>query len=177
MEKTGYITIDDIGCHLTSLYQKADDLKKPRERQQVVTLVNSSSGHLAKRANHSSSSASNAFFPNFFFIHCILSPKFSSSQYTFWFEWWDHYALSLWPWIYCFISLDLYFFTLKCKYGYISCHFLLQCMKVKSQSEVAPHGLQPTRLLRPWDFPGKGTGVGCHCLLPMKHSGRGLVCL
>ena len=28
-----------------------------------------------------------------------------------------------------------------------------------------PHGLQSTRLLRPWDFPGKGTGVGCHCLL------------
>ena len=27
-----------------------------------------------------------------------------------------------------------------------------------------PHGLQPTRLLRPWDFPGKSTGVGCHCL-------------
>ena len=31
-----------------------------------------------------------------------------------------------------------------------------------------PHGLQPTRLLRPWDFPGKSTGVGCHCLLPGK---------
>ena len=27
-----------------------------------------------------------------------------------------------------------------------------------------PHGLQPTRLLHPWDFPGKSTGVGCHCL-------------
>ena len=30
---------------------------------------------------------------------------------------------------------------------------------------VRPHGLQPTRLLRPWDSPGKNTGVGCHCLL------------
>ena len=28
-----------------------------------------------------------------------------------------------------------------------------------------PHGLQPARLLHPWDFPGKSTGVGCHCLL------------
>ena len=28
-----------------------------------------------------------------------------------------------------------------------------------------PRGLQPTRLLRPWDFPGKSTGVGCHHLL------------
>ena len=30
---------------------------------------------------------------------------------------------------------------------------------------LRPHGLQPTRLLRPWDFPNKSTGVGCHCLL------------
>ena len=28
-----------------------------------------------------------------------------------------------------------------------------------------PHRLQPTRLLCPWDFLGKSTGVGCHCLL------------
>ena len=28
-----------------------------------------------------------------------------------------------------------------------------------------PHGLQPTRILHPWDFPGKSTGVRCHCLL------------
>ena len=27
------------------------------------------------------------------------------------------------------------------------------------------HGLQPTRILSPWDFPGKNTGVGCHFLL------------
>ena len=30
---------------------------------------------------------------------------------------------------------------------------------------LPPHGLQPTRLLHPWDFPGKSTGVGCHRLL------------
>ena len=28
-----------------------------------------------------------------------------------------------------------------------------------------PHGLQPTSLLCPWDFPSKSTGVGCHRLL------------
>ena len=41
-------------------------------------------------------------------------------------------------------------------------------MKVKSESEIAqscltlcnPHGLLPTRLPCPWDFPGKSTGVG-----------------
>ena len=31
---------------------------------------------------------------------------------------------------------------------------------VRSDSS-RPHGLQPTRLLHPWDFPGKSTGVGC----------------
>ena len=33
-------------------------------------------------------------------------------------------------------------------------------------SDSRPNRLQPTRLLCPWDFPGKCTGVGCHCLLP-----------
>ena len=53
------------------------------------------------------------------------------------------------------------------------CHFLLQCMKVKSESEVAQSCLT---LSYPMDcslpgssthgiFPGKSTGVGCHCLL------------
>ena len=30
---------------------------------------------------------------------------------------------------------------------------------------VQPHRGQPTRLLDPWDFPGKNTGAGCHFLL------------
>ena len=30
---------------------------------------------------------------------------------------------------------------------------------------VWPHRWQPTRLPRPWDSPGKNTGVGCHFLL------------
>ena len=49
-------------------------------------------------------------------------------------------------------------------------------MKVKSESESRSvmsdssrlHGLKPTRLLGPWSFPGKSTGVGCHGLLPKK---------
>ena len=32
-------------------------------------------------------------------------------------------------------------------------------------NSVWPHGLQPSRLLCPWDFPGRNTGVGCHFLL------------
>ena len=41
-------------------------------------------------------------------------------------------------------------------------------VKVRSLSHVrvlTTHGLQTTRLLHPWDFPDKSTGVGCHCLL------------
>ena len=32
-------------------------------------------------------------------------------------------------------------------------------------NSLQPYGLYPTRLLWPWDFPGKDTGVGCHTLL------------
>ena len=37
---------------------------------------------------------------------------------------------------------------------------LLGCIRL-----WATHGLQPTRLLCPCDFPGKNNGVGCHFLL------------
>ena len=43
-----------------------------------------------------------------------------------------------------------------------------------------PHGLQATRLLRPWNFPDKSTGVGCHCLLwnsPGQNTGVGRLSL
>ena len=33
---------------------------------------------------------------------------------------------------------------------------------------VQPHRRQPTRLPRPWDSPGKNTGVGCHFLLQCR---------
>ena len=41
------------------------------------------------------------------------------------------------------------------------------CCQVTSvvSNSVQPHRLQPTRLLHPWDSPGKYTGVGCHFLL------------
>ena len=36
---------------------------------------------------------------------------------------------------------------------------------LKSCPTLQPHRRQPTRLPRPWDSPGKNTGVGCHFLL------------
>ena len=52
----------------------------------------------------------------------------------------------------------------------VGCHFLLQCMKVKSESEVAqscPSLKRPMDCSLPGssDFQGKSTGVGYHCLL------------
>ena len=32
-------------------------------------------------------------------------------------------------------------------------------------NSLRPHGLQPTKFLHAWDFPGKSTGVGCNFLL------------
>ena len=39
---------------------------------------------------------------------------------------------------------------------------------------LRPHGLSPTRLLCPWDFPSKNTGVGCHVLLQETFPTQGL---
>ena len=47
-------------------------------------------------------------------------------------------------------------------------HFLLQCIKVKRESEVAqscPTLSDPMECSLPRGFPCKSTGVGCHCLL------------
>ena len=61
----------------------------------------------------------------------------------------------------------------QCKNTGVGCHFLLQYMKVKSESEVTqscPTLRDPMDCSLPGSsvhgiFPGKSTGVGCHCLL------------
>ena len=53
------------------------------------------------------------------------------------------------------------------------------CLRAGSRLTLRPRGLQPTRLLCPWAFPGKNTGVGCHFLLqgifPTQGSNPGLL--
>ena len=51
-------------------------------------------------------------------------------------------------------------FKLQCLYCYCYC-FVASVVP----DSVQPHRWQPTRLPRPWDSPGKNTGVGCHFLL------------
>ena len=44
--------------------------------------------------------------------------------------------------------------------------FVTECVCRSVVSDcLRPHGLQPARLLCPWDSPGMNTGVGCHGLL------------
>ena len=47
---------------------------------------------------------------------------------------------------------------------FVSCPVLCPVASVVSDS-LWLHGLQPTRLLCPWDSPGTNTAVGCHALL------------
>ena len=42
---------------------------------------------------------------------------------------------------------------------------LLLLSRFSLSDSVRSHRRQPTRLPRPWDSPGKNTGVGCHFLL------------
>ena len=54
-----------------------------------------------------------------------------------------------------------------------SCYLNMGCLLLKlllfshqvMSDSLWPRGLSPTRLLCPWDFPGRNTGVGCHFLL------------
>ena len=48
---------------------------------------------------------------------------------------------------------------------FITCCCCCCCVASVVSDSVRPHRWQPTRLPRPWDLPGKNTGVGFHFLL------------
>ena len=50
------------------------------------------------------------------------------------------------------------------RFGELLYDYVSDSRSVVSDS-LRPHGLQPARLLCPWDSPGKNPGVGCHALL------------
>ena len=66
-------------------------------------------------------------------------------------------------------------FSLNCLQNKCTCFLSLSVMS----DFLQPHGLQPTRLLCPWNSPGQNTGVGCHSLLhgifPTQGSNPGLL--
>ena len=59
--------------------------------------------------------------------------------------------------------------------GWLCCCW---CLVAKSYPTLLRHhGLQPTRLLCPWDFPGKSTEVGCPFLLRGSSQPRDQTCI
>ena len=73
--------------------------------------------------------------------------------------------------------------NIGCYLIFIEFVLYIKCMcaySIKSDSLQLP-GLQPTRLLCPWNFPGKNTGLGCHFHLqgisPIQGSNLHLLCL
>ena len=71
--------------------------------------------------------------------------------------------------------INVYYFTIYLDIEILSylSHFpilfsliVLHCSIAQAcPNSLQPHGLQPTRLLFTWNFPGKNTSVGCHFLL------------
>ena len=58
-------------------------------------------------------------------------------------------------------TVCMYVFVCECVCRHVHCALSHLVMLYS----LWPHGLQPTRLLYPWNFPGKNTRVGCHFLL------------
>ena len=76
--------------------------------------------------------------------------------------------LPLCPWLYLNITYRKHIHIPHVVKEHFWVHVLLLLLLLSRFSRVwlfATHGLQPTRLPRPWDSPGKNTGVGCHFLL------------
>ena len=65
--------------------------------------------------------------------------------------------------LHCLISTILWIFQFFL-YWYWTSFACMLSHSVVSDS-LRPYGLWPTRLLCPWNFPGKNTRVGCHFLL------------
>ena len=99
---------------------------------------------------------------------CVL-PSSSKSSLQAWFS-----ALAPWPSVNTFLcpqGLHTYCFP--------HAHTLEYTLHVRTVASVVSkssehHGLQPTRLLCPWDFPGKNTGMGFHALLQGNFPAKGL---
>ena len=76
----------------------------------------------------------------------ICCPESLIVKWNFHNEWW------VWALVHTLSSLAVFLCEVKWSRSVVS-------------DSLRPQGLWPTTLLRPWDFPGKRTGVGCHFLL------------
>ena len=63
----------------------------------------------------------------------------------------------------CNVEDELKEKDIKCTTGRVCNSHSTVC--AQSRPTVRSHGLEPARLLCPWNLPGKNAGVGCHFLL------------
>ena len=101
--------------------------------------------------------------------------QLSAQDYQHWIAKWIrnfcHYKLmafgGILVWLWIIFALFFTINVINCQslnhntyvHRYYAAKSLHSCLTVR------PHRRQPTRLCRPWDSPGKNTGVGCHFLL------------
>ena len=82
-------------------------------------------------------------------------------------SWDSDFSFSIWSWSTLLAGFHASFGSLVWNSGkhWLSSQHSSQFSHSVVSDSSWPHGLQPTRLLLPWDFPSKSTGVGCHRLL------------
>ena len=113
---------------------------------------------------------------NLSLILCKCKKEFPSSCFYMWRSscpnttcWKDCSFPIEWIWHSCQKSVghEYYFWILNSVPLIYMLSLYCCCCYVTSvvSDSVWPHRRQPTRLPRPWDSPGKNTGVGCHFLL------------
>ena len=116
------------------------------------------------------------FLKDYYFLHCMLLAPLLKNQLTKWVHFWDLYFFSIGLSILTSVPFCLDYPCLVVKVLVPSfvplfqdCFFFEKKRRNWSRSVLSdslrPHGLESTRLLYPWNFPGKSTGVGCHFLL------------
>ena len=64
---------------------------------------------------------------------------------------------------------------MECTYSFLPDLSLFVLSRSVMSNSLWSRGLEPTRFLCPWDFPGKNTRVGCHFLLQGLFPIQGLV--
>ena len=78
----------------------------------------------------------------------------------------DQVSLFIYCWqLQVLVLTHMLHFPLACGILVPCCCCCCCCVASVVSDSVLPHRRQPTRLLCPWDSPGKNTGVGCHFLL------------
>ena len=111
------------------------------------------------------------------FFVCVVqdNPLLSSCPFPYWLICgcpgrWTLYLSVKFPMHYLLVDFISYFGAQEGEHcprtskGVSGANCVCAWLVTQSCPTLRPHGLQPARLLCPWDSPGKSTGAGCHFL-------------